>query len=96
MLELDADPAVLSWESPLCIAYKGVDGTIKHALPDFFVTFTDGSQKVIEGKGPHLLARYKTSEKFTAVADWCREHRVAFDIISTSDRGRELARQEVV
>jgi hypothetical protein len=94
MQQFDADPKVLTWESPLTVAYQNVDGSLAHALPDFLVEFTDGTRRVVEGKGPHLLTRYLTGPKFAAVQGWCRREGVPFSVVTTA-RDRSLVWMDI-
>ena len=84
---LDKDPSVLVWESPLVIRYQDSRGFNRFTLPDFIVTYQDGSRRVIEGKGPHLLAGYFAADKFRAVKEWCVEQDVPFYIVTTDKQG---------
>ena len=95
MVEFDADPKVVSWESPLTIRYTNSKGVHKHTLPDFLLTFVDGTKHVIEGKGPHLLDKYLAGEKFVAVREWCLSEGVAFSVV-TSERDHSLRWVRVV
>lgn len=96
MMDLDADPTVLSWESPFTISYSDDSGVHRHALPDFLITMIDGSKKVVEGKGPHLLHKYLASEKFYAVKSWCHQNQTCFEVVSTSNRGESLVRTRIL
>jgi len=96
MQQFDADPKVKVWESPLAVTYLDHNGVRRHTLPDFLVTFTDGSRRVVEGKGPHLLAKYLQDPKFTAVKNWCRDNRAGFSIVTTTNRCSDLEWLEVV
>lgn len=83
MEQLDADPTVIQWESPVVVPFHDSKGVLRYTLPDFLVTYEDGSQRVIEGKGPHLLSRYLKSEKFQAVRAWCALHGFRFWVVTT-------------
>jgi len=83
MEQFDADPEVVEWQSPACIRYRDTRGVARITLPDFLVTYRDGSQRLIEGKGPHLLKRYLNSEKFHAVRAWCMERDIPFWIVTS-------------
>lgn len=83
MEQLDADPTVVQWESPVVVPFRDSRGVLRYTLPDFLVTYEDGSQRVIEGKGPHLMPRYLKSEKFQAVRTWCAQHGLRFWVVTT-------------
>lgn len=82
LMELfDADINVRVWRSPFSVSYQGLDGATMWALPDFLVTYQDGAQRIIEGKGAHLLSDYLAGQKFKAVFEWCLQNDVDFDIV---------------
>jgi len=86
----DATPEVVMWESPFVVRFVDADGTKRHALPDFLVTYADGHQVVVEGKGPHLVDRYIRGTKCVAVEQWCIEHRVPFLLAITTNRTKDI------
>ena len=90
MQQFDSDPNVLSWQSPLTVKYQKKDGTTLHTLPDFLVHFLDGTEKVIEGKGPHLVSQYLQSEKYLAVRQWCSANQIGYQLVTTKNRCKEL------
>lgn len=90
MEQFDADPLVVSWESPLIIRYHGTDGTTFHALPDFLIWYSDGTKMVIEGKGPHLIGRYLNGDKYRAVKEWCSQNNIGYRLVTSKNRCTEL------
>lgn len=63
---LDADINVATYEcEPFTIKYKYGDA-MKNYIPDLFITYTDGSQKLVEIKPEYLLQDPQNVAKFTA------------------------------
>jgi hypothetical protein len=96
MKSLDSDPTVEAWNSPLVVSYSSDDGAKMWALPDFYVVYTNGQKKVIEGKGSHLLSKYIEGPKFQAVKAWCLQNGASFDIVVLKRKEKPLATIEVI
>ncbi len=73
MIELEHDPAVASWTKRhgVAIPYR-LFGFPHKYLPDFLVTYKDGSQELHETKGLPLLFWLSTRMKRESAEDYCR------------------------
>ena len=86
MLELDSMSGVKEWtkDHGIRIPYK-MFGLLPHTyLPDFLVTFADGSRELHETKGAGLLWWASTHEKRHAADEWCRTHGMRYRFIENS------------
>ncbi|MBI2640183.1 MAG: hypothetical protein HYW90_04850 [Candidatus Sungbacteria bacterium] len=95
MLELDSMSGVKEWtkDHGIRIPYK-IFGILPHYyVPDFLVTFLDGSQEIHETKGAGFLWWLSTHEKRRAGDAWCREHRMRYRFIENS-RGALFAENQ--
>lgn len=91
MLELELDNKVKSWtkEHGIRIPYRLLL-LKKTYLPDFLVTFQNGSQEIHETKGAGFLSMLTTHLKRAAADQWCREHKMKYRFIENS-RGAMFA-----
>ena len=83
MQAFDEDFQVTTWKSPCIVRYISRTGAKLHTLPDFLVTYFDGSMKVVEAKGPHLMKAYLEGEKFSAVVEWAKSCGHSFVVVTT-------------
>lgn len=68
---LDADPDVTSWEyEPFAIAYE-LNGERKRYIPDFLVTYADGSRELVEVKPKELEGNAVNQAKRLAAVELC-------------------------
>ena len=74
MLELEHDPAVREWtkEHGISIPYRFL-GFPHRYLPDFLVTFNDGSRELHETKGLPLMFWLSTKLKRESAEEYCRK-----------------------
>ena len=72
MIELEHDPAVKEWTKKhnVVIAYR-LFGFPRRYLPDFLVTYKDGTQELHETKGIPLLFWLSTKLKRQSAEDYC-------------------------
>lgn len=72
MLELDQDPAVKEWTKRhgIAIPYRCF-GLPRRYLPDFLVTFNDGSRELHETKGLPLMFWLTTKLKRESAEAYC-------------------------
>ena len=74
MVHLDADPAVLSWAyEPFFIEYVSnkSTGKIRKYYPDFFVSYADGTSRLIEIKQKRKIDQPAIRKKTAAAQGWC-------------------------
>ena len=86
MLELDAMSGVKEWtkDHGIRIPYK-IFAVLPHTyIPDFLVTFVDGSRELHETKGAGLLGWTSTHAKRRAGDVWCKEHGMTYRFIENS------------
>jgi len=75
---LDADPNVLSFEyEPIKIKYRYKNRN-RNYMPDFVVTFIDGTQEIHEVKPKRMLGKSLNKAKFAAA----RRHELPFVLIT--------------
>jgi hypothetical protein len=75
---LEADPEVASYEyEPVVIRYQ--DGDLEHnCLPDYLVTFKDGSRALIEVNAPGLTHLEQRHARAVAIRNYCKEQGYQF------------------
>jgi hypothetical protein len=86
MLELESMSGVREWtkDHGIKIPYK-IFGLLPHKyLPDFLVTFIDGSKELHETKGAGFLAWASTHAKREAGDKWCKEREMIYRFIENS------------
>ena len=73
MIELEHDPAVMRWTKKhnVVIPYRFL-GSSRRYLPDFLVTYRDGSQELHETKGLPLFFWLSTRLKRESAEDYCQ------------------------
>jgi hypothetical protein len=82
---LDKDPQVKAYGyEVLAIPYISNLKTrkVRHYFPDFLVTYTDGSRKLIEVKRGDKVGSPQVVKKSAAARIWCQENNVEFEIWS--------------
>lgn len=57
-------------------------GKLRNYLPDFLVTYVDGSQHLVEIKPKKRLEQVKVAKKLKAAELWCREHGVTLEVVT--------------
>lgn len=78
---LDADPTVLSYAyESIAIKYRYKNRN-RNYIPDFVVTFTDGSQQIHEVKPQRMLKKTQNRAKFAAA----RRGELPFVLITEDD-----------
>lgn len=95
MLELEQTGGVVSWtkDHGIRIPYRILRFISRTYLPDFLVTFADGSQELHETKGAGFLAWLETHAKRRAGDAWCKQHRIIYRFIENS-RGALFAENQ--
>lgn len=86
MLELDSMSGVREWtkDHGIKIPYK-IFGILPHYyIPDFLVTFVDGSRELHETKGSGFLSWLSTHEKRRVADIWCRDRGMKYRFIENS------------
>ena len=86
MLEIDSMSGVKEWtkDHGIKIPYK-IFGVLPHYyVPDFLITFLDGSKEVHETKGAGFLAWASTHAKRLAGDKWCKAHDMKYRFIENS------------
>lgn len=86
MLELESMSGVREWtkDHGIKISYK-IFGLLPHKyLPDFLVTFIDGSKELHETKGAGFLAWASTHAKREAGDKWCKGKGMIYRFIENS------------
>jgi hypothetical protein len=86
MLELEANPAVKNWTKShsIRIPYT-IFGMPRTYLPDFLVTFQDGSQELHETKGAGFLTWLSTHRKRIAGDNWAKANGMIYRFIENSN-----------
>lgn len=86
MLELEQTGGVVSWtkEHGIRIPYRVMRLIPRAYLPDFLVTFADGSRELHETKGAGFLAWLETHAKRRAADAWCRQRGMKYRFIENS------------
>lgn len=86
MLELENMAGVVSWTKVhnIRIPYRMLGFIPRHYLPDFLVTYEDGTKELHETKGAGFLAWASTHAKRHAGDEWCRERRMIYRFIENS------------
>lgn len=87
MVELERDPAVVSWtkDHGIKIPYT-ILGFHRNYLPDFLVEYRDGSRELHETKGLPLLFWLSTKLKRQSAEQYCKELGWKYKIIT---KGRQ-------
>ena len=87
MLELDSMSGVQGWtkDHGIRIPYKIFGILPHHYVPDFLVTFVDGSKELHETKGAGFLRWLSTHEKRRVADEWCRERGMKYRFIENSN-----------
>ena len=73
MIELEHDPAVKEWTKRHDIEIRYTFGWLRRYLPDFLVTYKDGSKELHETKGLPLLFWVSTRLKRRSAEAYCAE-----------------------
>ena len=86
MLELENSGGVAIWtkDHGIRIPYKIFGIISRHYLPDFLVTFADGSKEIHETKGAGFLSWASTHAKRHAGDAWCRQNGMVYRFIENS------------
>src|SRR3989338_8949127 len=86
MLELENIGGVIAWtkDHGIRINYNIFGIISRHYLPDFLVTYADGSKEIHETKGAGFLAWVSTHAKRHAGDAWCRQHGMVYRFIENS------------
>lgn len=95
MLELESMSGVREWtkDHGIKIPYK-IFGILPHKyLPDFLITFADGSKELHETKGAGFLAWASTHAKREAGDKWCKEKGMVYRFVENS-RGALFAENQ--
>lgn len=92
MRELEVMGGVVSWtkDHGICIPYWIFGLIPRNYLPDFLVTFADGSKELHETKGAGFLFWLETHAKRRAADTWCRKSGMRYRFIENS-RGTMFA-----
>ena len=95
MLELESLGGVVSWTKKhnIKIPYRIFGMIPRNYLPDFLVTFADGSKEIHETKGAGFLSWASTHAKRRAADTWTREHGMKYVFIENS-KGALFARNQ--
>lgn len=95
MLELESMSGIKEWtkDHGIRIPYR-IFGILPHYyLPDFLITFIDGSKEIHETKGTGFLSWMSTHVKREAGDKWCKEHGMVYRFIENS-RGALFAQNQ--
>lgn len=94
MLELEHIAGVKTWTKRhgIKIPYTFL-GIHKNYLPDFLVTYQDGSQEIHETKGAGFLSWLTTHAKRNAGDSWCKKKGMKYIFIENS-RGAMFANND--
>lgn len=86
MQELEQMGGVVSWtkDHGIRIPYRILGLISRNYLPDFLVTFADGSKELHETKGVGFLAWLETHAKRRAADAWCKQRRMVYRFIENS------------
>jgi arabinogalactan endo-1,4-beta-galactosidase len=92
MRELEHEGGVVKWtkEHGIKIPYRIFGIISRNYLPDFLVTFADGSQELHETKGEGFLFWLETHAKRAAADTWCKSRSMKYKFIENS-RGAMFA-----
>ena len=92
MRELEEMGGVTQWtkDHGIRIPYRLLGVIPRNYLPDFLVTFADGSKEVHETKGAGFLFWLETHAKRAAADEWCRRQGMRYRFIENS-RGAMFA-----
>ena len=92
MRELEEMGGVTKWtkDHGIRIPYRLLGVIPRNYLPDFLVTFADGSKEVHETKGAGFLFWLETHAKRAAADEWCRRQGMRYRFIENS-RGAMFA-----
>lgn len=95
MLELERTGGVVSWtkDHGIRISYRVMGFIPRTYLPDFLVTFADGSKELHETKGAGFLAWIETHDKRRAGDAWCKQRGMIYRFIENS-RGTLFAENQ--
>lgn len=85
MLELENNPAVLSWtkDHGIKIPYT-IIGIKRSYWPDFLITFQSGEKELHETKGAGFLSWLSTYRKRLAGDQWAKSHGMTYRFIENS------------
>ena len=83
MRELELMPGVVEWtkEHGIRIPYRVLGVIPRTYLPDFLVSFADGSKELHETKGTGFLFWLETHAKRRAADGWCRDRAMRYRFI---------------
>jgi hypothetical protein len=82
MMFLDKDSSVASYSyEEITILYD----ECKRYVPDFIVTYTNGTKALVEVKGMHLLEQESTKRKLKAGEEYARSNDMSFLLITNND-----------
>ena len=86
MRELEAEGGIISWtkEHGIRIPYKTLGIIPRTYLPDFLVTYANGTQELHETKGAGFLFWLETHAKRAAADQWCRAKNMRYKFIENS------------
>ena len=78
----DGDNDVSSFEfEPLRIPYvDNSSGNIRNYIPDFIVSYSDGTKKMIEVKPSFFIDDPTNQAKFKAAREYCEKHNISFEV----------------
>jgi hypothetical protein len=86
MRELEHEGGVVKWTKNhgIKIPYRIFGIIPRNYLPDFLVTFADGSQELHETKGAGFLFWLETHAKRAAADTWCKSRGMKYKFIENS------------
>lgn len=86
MVELEEMGGVKEWtkDHGIRIPYRMMGFIPRDYLPDFLVTFADGSKELHETKGAGFLAWIETHDKRRAGDAWCKQRGMIYRFIENS------------
>lgn len=86
MLELEQIGGVVSWtkDHGIRIPYRVLGLIPRTYLPDFLVTFADGTKELHETKGAGFLTWLETHAKRRAADEWCKKQGMIYRFIENS------------
>lgn len=95
MMELERTGGVASWtkDHGIRIPYRMLGFISRTYLPDFLVTYADGSKELHETKGAGFLGWLETHAKRRAGDAWCRQRGMIYRFIENS-RGALFAQNQ--
>ena len=76
---LDADPHVRCWEYEFTVLIYELDGKSKRYLPDFHVTYNDGTEKLVEVKPTSLRGVKMNEAKRLAAKKFCESKKWTYE-----------------